>query len=643
MNSNPPNRNSSLLIMIGGFEMKWVPFFLFVGLVAILLNIYIESKLLLISIVSMLLASPLILGLIRGRGFSRQHSISGLIKFGGHSPVYELWGKKYSASAITLTTAAEAKTDRFGNELNYERLSRFSEALASMGVPAAYISFSCPDITISGTSCHSANRSLVLVWTSGNDDAELLSRTEMYFKQLESICGVVLPNVVTKRMSSEELSLLLSSPLPFALHKLMPITERLRSHEKPTAPVPSPPPVASIVPSSQFSSPEADSIDGDGPFLGWAYAGGKKVAPVSLRLMDIQRHVSIFGATGGGKSTTAISLVLRLSSMGMPVLILDWHGEHSKIVAEAGGKVFYPGSPEYGITLNPLSVSSAEDIGFQVEFVTDIFSQIFQFTPPQSYMFREALKGCYKSKVTPTLSDLINELGLIPIRSSWDHETRMALMRRLKLFTEGTCGSAVNGPDSMSREELFRGLVSIDLSYLKDVNSRSILSNLFMKIVYDFSIFRGENTALAHVLVLEEAQNILPPRRPEMPRSIGERILGEIRKYGEGVIVISQFPSAISQDAVKNTAVRIIHAIRSGDDLRVLGESTSLTEEQRIALSALSQGEAVVNLPHHSSNLFVKVIPDPLLEMLSSAPGAADHDQSPGGESGALIHPPPRV
>jgi DNA helicase HerA-like ATPase len=170
--------------------------------------------------------------------------------------------------------------------------------------------------------------------------------------------------------------------------------------------------------------------------------------------------------------------------------------------------------------------------------------------------------------------------------------------------------------------------VSLDLSTLKDVNSRAILANLLLKVIYDHAINRGEQTSLKHALFIEEAQNVLPPRRIDAPQSIGERILAEVRKYGEGVVIISQFPSAVSFDVIKNTSVRIIHAVRAGDDAKVLGEATSLDLAQRSVLSSLAQGEAIVNLPLRPANYFVRVIPDPLLEMpdlIGSVPEAAPH------------------
>lgn len=520
------------------------------------------------------------------------------------------WG----ASAIALSqNRKNEELDRFEKELSYERLCKFSEALRSIGAQTGYLMYSIPGKSMAGLEIsHCITRSIVIAWSSGRDEKEVSKQCEMRLKQIESLCSVIFPNCKTERLGNEELISLISSPLHVALRDLrVGAQPLLMKHDEHVMPVPPPP--FSRDPSSSITASEDCQLYGDGPLIGNVYSSGRKVGPLSLNLKDIQRHASIFGTTGSGKSTTAISLALRLFSQGISVMILDWHGEHSEAVYSSGGKVFSPGSTESGLTINPLISEAKGDYGFQTEFITDVFSQVFQFTAPQAYMFREVLKACYRSKTNPSLSDLIHELGLLPIKSSWDHETRMALMRRLKLFTEGTCGMAVDGPDSVPRGELFSGLVSIDLSRLKDVNSRSIFANILLKLLYDHCVYKEVNSRLKHVVFIEEAHNVLPPRKPEMPRCIGERILSELRKFGEGVVVISQFPSSVSQEVVKNTSIRIIHAIRSGEDLRAIRESTSMSEEEIRALPSLCVGEAVVNMPSRSCNAFVKVIADPVL------------------------------
>ncbi len=594
--------------------MNALPCFLFAALVAIFIYDYVPNKALLA--VACLIAFTAIFAywLIRrgGSGF-RAFSFLRLIP----APIFDFAGRKYCAIALSIATPYDPSSSHLENEINYERLCKFNDTIASLGIPVAYIVYSgekkATALQLSRESCA---KSIVVTWTSGANESSLYELCEAHSKQLEGICSVIFPNAQLSRLDRASTSLLLSSPLAFALDQMQSVRPPFPSHQ-----VAAPPPATLATPSITLPVPEPEMLAGDGPFLGWAYSNGKRIGPLSLSLNDLQRHIALFGATGSGKSTTAVSLAFRLSYAGISVLVLDWHGEHAGLTAEAGGKVFRPGAEEGGLTINPLSCGGGKDIGFQVEFITDIFTQIFQFSAPQSYMFRETLKACYRSKLNPTLSDLIKELGLMPIRSSWDHETRMALMRRLKAFTEGACGLAANGDDSVFRDELFKGLVCIDLSSLKDVNSRSIFANLLLKLLYDRAVGRSI-THLEHVTFIDEAQNVIPPRRPEEPRSIGERIIAELRKYGEGVVVITQFPSSISLEVLKNSAIRVIHSIRSGEDLKIIEDATAMTPRQTSILPALSIGEAVVNLPYRSSNIFVKVVPDPLLVHETAIEGA---------------------
>jgi hypothetical protein len=545
------------------------------------------------------------------------------LRLGQSPPILEFAGKRYSAVALSISASHEDSFGRFEKELAYERLCRFTEAMGSFGMPTAYIMYSLPG-SLPFRESPSGSQALIVAWFCSDAKSDLSERAEMASRQLESLVSLVFPGAQTRRLGGKDLSLIISSPLPYSLGKLGGVAK------PPSGAILSvvPPPPDRQEPSSLVPAVQPPITSG-GPLIGFVYSRGMEVAPLCIPLTDIRRHVSIFGATGSGKSTTAMSLALRLYSLGASVLILDWHGEHSG-VEDAGGRVLKPGT-QGGLTINPLSGFSGKDLGFQVEFITDIFAQVFRFTPPQSYMFREALKAAYRSKITPTVSDLIAELSLLPMRSSWDHETRMALMRRLKSFTEGACGFALSGIDSIPRDEIFQGLVSIDLTNLKDVNNRTIYANILMKMVYDYCVQRGERTDLSHVLFIEEAQNVFPPRRPEDPMTIGERILAELRKFGEGVVVISQFPSSVSQDVVKNTAVRVIHAIRSGEDLDLIAASTSMDEKQVGAIPLLSVGEAIVSLPSRSGNFFVKVSADPLVSACRSISAGTRGEPLPSG------------
>jgi len=88
---------------------------------------------------------------------------------------------------------------------------------------------------------------------------------------------------------------------------------------------------------------------------------------------------------------------------------------------------------------------------------------------------------------------------------------------------------------------------------------------------------------------------------------VRERMISELRKFGESMLFIAQFPSQVASEVVKNSGVRIIHRVAWADDLRLVGDSLNLTQEQMAHVSTLGVGEAVVSLTRLQKPLLVQV------------------------------------
>ena len=72
-------------------------------------------------------------------------------------------------------------------------------------------------------------------------------------------------------------------------------------------------------------------------------------------------------------------------------------------------------------------------------------------------MFRNALQktlGEASEQEVPTLSSLVKTIEIWPLRSAYDNETKVALLRRLVPLTEGQVGRTLNGPSSHTVDEL---------------------------------------------------------------------------------------------------------------------------------------------------------------------------------------------
>jgi len=347
-------------------------------------------------------------------------------------------------------------------------------------------------------------------------------------------------------------------------------------------------------------------------YLGNVIADNREIYAFNLDLHDFSSHIAIFGTTGSGKTTTAKTIALRLLKKGIGVLILDWHNEYSDLLSIARGTVYRLGVDD--VSINPLAPSKGYGLSEHVEFVTDLFSDVFNLSHPQAFMFREALKKAYlKARLhskEPTIIDLVDEIEKMPIRSGWDHETKTALLRRLKLLTEGRIGKALNGRNTIKVEDLLRPcLVIIELGHIRNIYAKQLLVFSILKMIYDHYVGRGHIVnCIKHLTIVEEAFSALS--RKVGGYQVVERMLSELRKYGESLVIISQSPSSTPSGVIKNTAMKIIHTLHDGRDVDVVLNSIGLDKAYRKVFHILDVGDAVIRTPSLNEPLIVRIKPE---------------------------------
>lgn len=358
--------------------------------------------------------------------------------------------------------------------------------------------------------------------------------------------------------------------------------------------------------SPDFYVPNVSESGTDGFLLGTVKSGGRDFHEFRLQKEDLRRHASVLGQTGFGKSTTTGSIVRQVAESGLPLLVLDWHNEYGKIVSGAGGKVVAPGRDDFA--MNPLEVETGTDPVEHVALVCDIFSDIYHFTHPQAYMFRNALQktlGEMTSSEVPTMGALVKTIESYPLKSAYDQETKVALLRRLVPLTQGQPGRALGGTGPLRMEELLGTVVCVELGHLRDIQSRAVFSDVLLKMLYEEKVKHKSN--LDHLTVVEEARNIAPARRPEDPPTVGERMISELRKFGEAMMFVAQFPTHVAAEVVKNSGTKIVHRLAWPDDVALIGGALGLDQKQREHLTRLKAGEAVVGLGRVPKPILVQV------------------------------------
>ena len=84
-------------------------------------------------------------------------------------------------------------------------------------------------------------------------------------------------------------------------------------------------------------------------------------------------------------------------------------------------------------------------------------------------------------------------------------------------------------------------------------------------------------------------------------------MLSEIRSYGQGMMIIDQFPTRLIEDAIKNTNYKIAHRLISPEDIRVMSTAMMLRDDQANVIPALEIGNAIVCGDMDESAAWVKV------------------------------------
>jgi DNA helicase HerA-like ATPase len=359
----------------------------------------------------------------------------------------------------------------------------------------------------------------------------------------------------------------------------------------------------------EFYVPNSAESGNGGIILGSLRSGGGEFHDFRLQLDDLRRHICVLGMTGSGKSTTAAAVVKQVAAEGLPTMVLDWHNEYGKVVASVGGKVVAPGKDEFSV--NPLAIGPGADPVEHIATVADIFSDIYHFTHPQAYMFRNALQRRMSEsspEEVPDILSLVRTIEAYPLRSAYDNETKVALLRRLVPLTQGQSGKALGSQGPVRFEELLRTVVCLELGHMRDVQARAVFADVMLKMVYEEKVRR--RGTLDHLTVVEEARNLAPARRPEDPPSVGERMISELRKFGEAMMFVAQFPSHVASEVVKNSGTKIVHRLAWPDDVGLIGDSLGLTRGQREHMTRLRVGEAIVGVSRIQEPFLVQVRPE---------------------------------
>lgn len=325
-----------------------------------------------------------------------------------------------------------------------------------------------------------------------------------------------------------------------------------------------------------------------------------------LNADEYDRHTAILASTGAGKSYAAANLLKEFVSLGLPVVIVDTHGEYHKLVGKlAEGKSFSmevhtvkykrQGCTQFKI---PVSNLSAPDFR---HFASLNDNQVTALEIILNRLYAKGVKG----EINYSLKDILNECDLTIKRivdnkeTDIHEETAKALKRRISgldiVFRDvfDTYGTDIN------KMVVPYQVTIIDTSMVSQGIKQSVVSYLSKKILQG-RINKVNNIGedvIDHGLlfVIEEAHNYAGSNLSHSCKYQLQRVASEGRKFGIGLCVISQKPSKIDEEILSQCNTGIYMHITNPRDKEHIRRSFESINDAIIAdLDSLDVGECII-------------------------------------------------
>lgn len=339
----------------------------------------------------------------------------------------------------------------------------------------------------------------------------------------------------------------------------------------------------------------------------------------------VSRHLAILAMTGGGKTVAARRIIRELIRLGYPLLILDPHGDYiglakyqemlREVAPDCEIKLFYP---------ELLVQKDGEDL------ITKLVGQMTSGFTEAQLGYVSALYDRYRAQEAETALDYIGKLltkSEMDIRSdsapsgvtggNWkgtvgavrrafrivqDKLQRMQNTSRqlrespkLKTFPWEALPSPFSQPERIIRP----GQVSILYLGGYDNITQCSIAAITMETLFECRAnLRGRIAPF--MTVIEEAHTFIPSAREGTQDAVSlpvvRRIITEGRKFGTGLMIISQRPSRLDETIVSQcNSFLILRLVNPRDQTFVRSIMENLTEADARMIPGFGPGQGIVS------------------------------------------------
>lgn len=351
----------------------------------------------------------------------------------------------------------------------------------------------------------------------------------------------------------------------------------------------------------------------EGAYLG--FVKGSRI-PVTLNMETLaQKHLSVLAKTGAGKSYTVGVILEEFLRAGVPLVILDPHGEY--------GSLRHPNLDDQELDamrrhgLKPKSfVKQIREVALDTTLNPDAGRLVLEglnlsgpeivallggkLSGSQVGILYQAVKEAKEALPAYTLQDVKMAVDRNKSSGKWNVLNAIEVLESTKIFD--IRGTPVT--DLVRQNQC-------TIVNLKGA-SPDIQEIVVTRIANMLWEARKRGEIPAHILVVEEAHNFCPER------NVGNAVSGPVirtvasegRKFGMGLVIVSQRPAKIDKNVLSQCNTQVVLKVTNPNDLKAIVQSVEgISTEVADEVQRLAVGEALVAGGGLTQPVFVSVRP----------------------------------
>lgn len=352
---------------------------------------------------------------------------------------------------------------------------------------------------------------------------------------------------------------------------------------------------------------------------------------VNIPLELLPKHAFLSGVPGSGKTNTMHHLTYSLWSNEKPIpfLVLEPAKKEYRALLNLPEmhevRLFSPCSDmTFPLHINPFEFARGLSVSEHIRTLCGVFEGAFPLDNPMPFLLENAIEKVYRKKgwhpetkytdetelEFPTMSMLYKELEEELAHTTYSGEVKgnleSALKVRIGSLLRREMGDVFDvARSSLTPEEWLTTPAIVELEAMGQGPANFMTLMLCSLIRECLKVNPVYDGPVRHVIFIEEAHNLIGPDSEE--KSGGEanakaaatafivKMLAEVRALKESIFIADQLPTAMAQEVIKNTGLKIALRLTAMDDRQLLGNSMSANSSQIEEMGNFSIGQALVS------------------------------------------------